>query len=193
MVRNQTAFYMGKLSYLEYTPQFHFVELFLNGQYHGTYMVGDKLKIGKNRVNVGDEGFLLEVDERAEEENGVFFRTDSLRQPINIKDPDVNYDDVNYVYIMDYVRSAEKVLFSENFKDKDNGWRKYMDIVSFVDWYLINEIVKNGDAAFYTSTYMNLKRGDKLKMGPLWDFDTSFLKSWLENRFQWIKNEFDNM
>ena len=45
---------------------------------------------------------------------------------------------------------------------------------SFVDWYLINEIAKNYDAVFLTSCYMNLKRGGKLKMGPIWDFDIAF-------------------
>lgn len=174
MIRNQTAFYMGKISNLEYTPKFHFVEMFLNGQYHGTYMLGDKLKIAKHRVNVGDDGFLLEVDERAEEENGTYFKTDTLPQPVNIKDPELSFNDLNYNFIKDYVRKAEYILFSENFRDAKTGWQKYMDIVSFVDWYIINEIVRNGDGVFFTSTYMNLKRGDKLRMGPLWDFDTSF-------------------
>jgi hypothetical protein len=68
MIRNQIAFYMGKSSNLEYTPKFHYVELILNGRYNGTYQLGDKIKVGSNRVNVGDDGFLLEVDGTAERE-----------------------------------------------------------------------------------------------------------------------------
>ena len=49
-----------------------------------------------------------------------------------------------------------------------------MDMDSFVDWYLINEIARNMDACLYTSCYMHLARGGKLKMGPLWDFDIAF-------------------
>lgn len=172
MLRNQTAYYMGKLSNLDYTPNFHFVELFFNGRYEGTYMLGDKLKIGENRVNVGDDGFLLEVDQRAEMEGDVCFRTKRLAQPINIKDPDVVDGDDNYTYISDYINKLEDVLFSENFRDENEGWRNYMDLTSFLDWYIIHEITKCGDPlCFYTSCYMNLKRDGKLKMGPIWDFD----------------------
>ena len=45
---------------------------------------------------------------------------------------------------------------------------------SFVDWYLINEIAKNNDACLFTSCFLNLQRGGKLKMGPIWDFDMAF-------------------
>lgn len=172
MLRNQTAYYMGKLSNLEYTPNFHFVELFFNGRYDGTYMLGDKLKIGKNRVDVEEDGFLLEVDERAKREGDVCFRTKRLAQPVNIKEPDVKDGDDNYKYISEYINKVEDVLFSEIFRDEYEGWRKYMDISSFVDWYIIHEIAKCGDPlCFYTSCYMNLKRDGKLKMGPIWDFD----------------------
>jgi hypothetical protein len=49
-----------------------------------------------------------------------------------------------------------------------------MDMDSFVDWYLINEIAKNNDACLFTSCFLNLQRGGKLKMGPIWDFDMAF-------------------
>jgi len=174
MVRNIIAYYMGMISNLDYTPHFHFVELMLNGKYHGTYMLGDKLKIAENRVNVGKDGFLLEVDQRAISENAPYFETNMLSQPINIKDPDVVIGDDNYNFIKQYVLKAEEVLFSDNFTNPENGWQSYMDLESFVDWFLINEICKNGDAmSMYTSCYMNYKRDGKLKMGPLWDFDQS--------------------
>ena len=49
-----------------------------------------------------------------------------------------------------------------------------MDIDTFVDWYLINEISKNNDAVFYSSCYMTYEPGGKLCMGPIWDFDIAF-------------------
>lgn len=174
MLRNQTAFFISKLSALDYTPRFHFVDLFFNGYYWGTYMLGDKLKISDNRVNVGKDGFLLEADERAERENAIFFRTERLPQPINIKDPDVEFGDENYNYVKDYFQNAENALYSDNFRDPEIGWQKYLDMTSFVDWYIIMELCKNYDAyPFYTSCYMNLKRDGKIKMGPVWDFDVT--------------------
>lgn len=173
LLRNQTAFYLGSISNLDYTPRFHFVDLMLNGRYNGTYQLGDKLKIGKNRVNVGDDGFLLEIDAKAGADE-ITFRTNYLGQPVNIKDPNVEIDDENYNYIKKYVITAEDALFSDKFKDAEEGWQKYMDMDSFADWYLVNEIAKNNDACLFSSCYMHLRRGDKLKMGPLWDFDIAF-------------------
>ena len=173
MLRNHMAFYLGKISNLDYTPRSHFVELMLNGRYNGTYQLCEKLKISINRVNVGDDGFLLEIDAKAGADD-IIFSTNRLSQPVNIKDSDVKEDDGNYLFIKNYVINAENTLFSDKFKDIEDGWQKYMDINSFVDWYLINEISKNNDACLYTSCYMNLKRGGKLKMGPLWDFDIAF-------------------
>jgi hypothetical protein len=175
IIRNATAFYMGNISNLEYTPHFHYVDVILNGRYHGTYQLGDKLKISKNRVNVGDDGFMLEIDARAtDEDDSRYFKVSHIGQPVSIKDPDVEYDDENFNYIKDFMSEADAALFCDDFTDPNNGWQKYMDLDSFVDWYLINEITKNNDACFFSSCYMNLKRGEKLKMGPLWDFDIAF-------------------
>lgn len=175
MIRNMIAYYMGGLSNLDYTPRFHFVDLMLNGRYDGTYMLGDKLKISNNRVNVGDDGFLVEISHDVLYEEGVYFYTDSLICPVHIKYPDVIEGDENYLYVKDAFVEAEKALFMDSFMDPNNGWQKYLDISSFVDWWIIHEITKNADAiAFYKSCYLSLKRGDKIKIGPIWDFDLSF-------------------
>lgn len=191
MVRVSTAFYMGQISNLDYTPRSHFVELILNGQYNGTYLLCEKPKIAKHRVNVGDDGFLLEIDAKATSDD-ITFKVSHLSQPVNIKDPDVKIGDENYTYISKHIEMIDSVLYSPDFTDEDTGWQKYMDMDSFVDWYLINEIAKNNDAVLYSSCYMNLKRGGKLKMGPLWDFDIAFGNINYNDNFVpegfWIKN-----
>lgn len=177
MLRNRLAFYMGYISNLDYTAKAHFVEVMLNGKYNGTYQLCEKLKIGKKRVNVGDDGFLLEIDNRAIAEGEPYFSVPHLPTVVNVKDPDVTIGDEAYTYAENYLKEADDALFSDDFKDTENGWQKYMDIKSFVDFYIINEIAKNGDVCtFYTSCYMNLKRGGKLKMGPIWDNDNSYGK-----------------
>ncbi|MBO4922866.1 MAG: CotH kinase family protein [Bacteroidales bacterium] len=177
MLRNRLAFYMGYISNLDYTAKAHFVEVFLNGKYNGTYQLCEKLKIGKNRVNVGDDGFLMEIDSRAPAEGDPYFTVPHLITVVNIKDPDVTVGDENFTYAQEFLTIADAALFSEGFKDPENGWQKFMDITSFVDFFIINEIAKNADVcSFYTSCYMNLKRGGKLKMGPIWDFDNAFGK-----------------
>lgn len=174
LLRNAVAFYMGnEMSTLDWTPHYEMVDLVLNGQHRGIYQLGEKIKISKKRVNVGDDGFILEVDAKASGTD-ILFNVSHIGYPLNIKDPDVLEGSEDYNYIVDYVSHADEVLFSDSFLDEDEGYKKYIDINSFVEWYLINEIAKNTDAFFSTSCYMNLKRGGKLKMGPIWDFDLGF-------------------
>lgn len=174
-IRNHTAFYMGKISNLEYTSSSHFVELFLNGKYNGTYELCEKIKVSNHRVAVGDDGFLLEVDGRAPEEADTrYFYIYSLECPINIKEPETQYGDENFNYIEDYLVKVDNAMYGFFFTDPNRGWTAYVDMDSFVDWYLINEIAHNTDAQMRYSCYMSLKRGEKLKMGPIWDFDLAF-------------------
>jgi hypothetical protein len=151
------------------------VELFINGQHRGTYLLCEKVKVAKHRVNVGDDGFLLECNRWADQEDGnVYFYTPNLTPAIVVKEPDVVAGDANFEYVRNYMLTAEQVLFSANFADPNVGWQKYMDMDSFVDWYLIHEMSKNVDCMFNFSTYLNLPRGGKLRMGPIWDFDIAY-------------------
>jgi hypothetical protein len=175
-LRNETAFFMGRLSLLEWTPRTHFVEVFLNDTYEGTYQLCEQIKIAEDRVNVTDDGYLMEIDIFNYLESGdVYFQTETPRytygyEPFfNIKEPDVVLNSDRYNWIKNYVTTVENMLYNENF-DPATGYAQYIDIPSFVDWYLINEIVKNSDAMI-SSSYLHIAPNGKLKMGPLWDFD----------------------
>ena len=182
LLRNDVALYLGDaFSTLDWTPHFTDVDLVLNGEYRGIYQLGEKIKIGKKRVNVGDDGFLVEIDMKSYNFNEGRFDDDArcffvphILCPINVKDPDVEYDDTNFTFIRDRLTEIDAVLFSDNYQDPQTGWQKYMDMDSFVDWYIINELAKNVDSAFLTSCFMHLKRNGKLVMGPIWDFDLGF-------------------
>ena len=169
-LHNQTAFYMGEMSSLEYTPRLHHVDLFLNGRFYGTYGMVERPEISEGRVNIENDGFILNI---GSDESGSSFYTSYLEHPVTIMAPATpNSESVSYAST--FVLTAEAALFSSNFTDASTGWQKYMDIDSFVDWYLINEIAKNPDGAFNVNCVMNLQRGGKLKMGPLWDFGEAF-------------------
>ena len=169
MLHNQTAFFMSQMSMLDYTPRFRYVDMMFNGRYYGTYMLGEYLTVGTKRVNVGDDGFILSIGSNT---SGSTFTTGHLEQPVSILYPTSQPTSV-VKYIASVVKEAESVLFSSNFADS-HGWRDYMDENSFVDWYLINEIAKNQSGAFKSNCIMNYKRGGKLKMGPVWDFEKAF-------------------
>ena len=170
MLRNKLVFSMGSMSNLEYTPRSHFVELMLNGRYEGTYQLTENLKIAENRSH----GILLEVDRYAtREDDARYFTTDYLDFPVNIKDPDVEYGDETYNAVKEFFLKAEDALFSDNFRDLNEGWQKYIDIDTVVDWYIITELAKDAEC-IYMLCHMTWEPGGKLKMGPLWDYDMSF-------------------
>ena len=174
LMRNDIAFYMGReMSCLDYTPRFWFADFILNGQYEGIYQIGEGIDVSADRVDVGEDGILLEVDGKSKYHE-VTFSTTQLTHPINIHYPEVIEGSSEYNEIKSFVQKAEDALFAENFTDDEDGYRKYFDIDSFVEWYIINEIAKNVDAAFFTSCFIHLRKGGKLKMGPLWDFSMAF-------------------
>ena len=171
MLHNQTAFYLGSMSALEYTPRFYHVNLLMNGRYYGTYLMGEDLEVSEGRVNVGSDGFLLGIGASS---SGPVFSTSYLERAVSVIAPSASQSEASVDYISNFVTTAENALFSSDFTDASEGWQKYMDIDSFVDWYLINEISKNENGAFRNNCMMNLTRGGKLKMGPLWDFEKAF-------------------
>ena len=180
LLRNQLAYYLGNEIFdnMEWNPHTRQVNLFVNGKYYGIYLLTERIKIDKQIVNIKDVsdvsdfsegGWIIEVNKRLDE---TYNWTTTNGVCISLKDPD-DYED--WEKIQDYINSVEDVLFGENYTDPENGWRKYLDEDSFIDWYLVNEIARNPDAANFSSIYMYFDPSDsKIHMGPLWDFDIGF-------------------
>ena len=173
MLRNQIAYEMGYLSDLAWTTDSEFAEVFLNEEYQGTYHITQKVEEGSDRVDLGDNGFLLEIDqlERLDPDD-VYFETGTFL--INIKEPSLEENDSQYQFITRLLFEFEQTLYSNTFADPSNGYAQFIDIESFIDWYLISEITKNVDSRFFSSIYFHVIPGEKIKMGPLWDFDLAF-------------------
>jgi hypothetical protein len=180
LLRNDVAFELGRQLTSDFVPRSNFVELFLNGEYQGTYQLTDQIRVEAARVNIpslrpGDTdsaiitgGYLLEIDERLDANTWFYSKTFNL--PVCIKDPE-NPNQAQLNYITNYFNKMEEMIMSENAADPENGLEKYIDLQSFLDWFLVNELTKNNDAVFFSSVFMHKNRNGKLKMGPLWDFD----------------------
>jgi hypothetical protein len=189
LLRTETA---GKLANIldnmAWVPHSRQVAFYLNNDYRGTYQLIENIKLDKNRVNVSEisadnpgGGYLLEIDERAGEPFN--FKT-TRGNTFCCSDPDDGLNEkitagsdagkTLFQKIRADVQAVETALFSSNFRDPDAGYRKYLDVNSFIDWYLVNEITKNGDAQFYSSVYLYFDPEiQKFSMGPIWDFDLS--------------------
>ena len=169
MLRNALAFEMSRILGMEYTPRYAYVEVVLNGDFLGNYMLCEKIEIARERLNIGRDSWLMEIDARAPEGDDRFFNLPHVEQPVVIKDgPEGDCS------IDEFMNSVDSVLFSDDFADPDNGYRSVVDAVSFADWYIVNEVALNNDAIFYSSCFIFVQKGGKLKMGPVWDFDIAF-------------------
>ena len=173
MLRNALAFYLSEQCHMGWTPHFRFVDLYYNGEYKGVYQACEKVEVHPNRVNVGENGWLIEIDARVSEKDH-FIQTTRMEHPFRIDWPHKNITDEQILQLQAFFQEAEDVLFSDHFTHPTEGWRKYLDEQSWINWYLINEIAKNGDGNFYSSCYMHSGENGKIVLGPLWDYDTCF-------------------
>lgn len=176
-----------------YASRTRFVELFLNGQYDGIYVLMEKIKRDSNRVNIGKinttdtlgdrltGGYIVKVDKSTG--NG----TDSWNSiyPTSNGNPitflyhypsELNIVPAQKTYIRLFMDSFERALKGPNFKNPLLGYRKYLGVNSTIDYLLLNEISRNVDG-YRISTFMYKDRnskGGKLKIGPAWDYNLGF-------------------
>lgn len=184
LMRNILAFELSRRFGLAYTPYCHPVDVVLNGEYRGCYQLCDQIEVNKNRVNITEMepedvdlpelsgGYLIEVDAYASTEASHFYST--LGTPVTIKSPD-DEDIVNAQtrYITDYFNRMENAVFASNFADPETGYRRYLDLDSFLKHFMVGEMSGNTDT--YWSVYMTKDReSDKFFTGPVWDFDIAF-------------------
>lgn len=211
LIRNKIVREIANSGNFDYVPQAEYVELFLNNEHAGTYLIGQKVEESENRVNIGDNGYLVEIDTDANgriDPEDVYFKSSqsnfwSENNVFNIKEPELDYGSDKFNTIKNLVDNFEKALFGDNFKDPELGYRAYIDLDSFIDWYIVNEISKNQDAASYSSIYFNYIPGGKIKMGPIWDFDLAFgnvnystaefsTGFWIKSGSPWYKRMFED-
>jgi len=159
----------------EWNPRCKPVDLYLNGRYCGTYDLGESVKIHENRVNISNikkveqGGFILEIDTLNSEP--VHFESEVYKLPFNVKEPS-GVKGENLEFVKSVINNFEKVLSDEKFA---RNYKKYIDVNSFIDWYLVNEFAKNSDAIFQRSVFMYYNPADKkIHMGPNWDFDLAY-------------------
>ncbi len=90
-------------------------------------------------------------------------------------------------YIQDYIHDFETSLLTDDFGSDQRTYTDYIDLESFVDFFIINEICRNVDG-YRLSTYMYKDRGEKLKMGPVWDLNIGFFSGDRVPMDDWVIN-----
>jgi spore coat protein CotH len=170
LLTNTIAFELGRRFGLAFTPHFTHVEVILNGSYEGSYVLTGQIETGPGRVDIDEDGgFLVELDSHYDEEPK--FQTPLLKLPVMIKHPE-DAGDSGYDFVKHAVYDLEAALFSGAFPDTD--YQDLIDLDSFIDYIMINEITRNWDVQHPNSVYLYRDKGSRIGVGPLWDFDYGF-------------------
>ncbi|MFT3951978.1 MAG: CotH kinase family protein [Oscillospiraceae bacterium] len=180
LMRNQIGFAMSDyLGSMIYTPDAVSVSLYIDGKYQGVYTVCEEIEVNDNKVNIAedyninDTGYLLEIGGRNDEVDvkgrDYFFSNKNTVRSCRIQSPDTEkMSTAQYNFIKGYVNSAEAAVIAKS------GYEKYIDVDSFIDWFILEEMAYNVDCAFRRSCFLTKPAGGKLEMGPVWDFDLAF-------------------
>ena len=158
-----------------FTPDYRYVDTYFNGEYNGLYYILDSVQVHENRVNINIEHeALFEIE--------AIYRHDNHRNCVDMKNGGhhILYKKPDDNDIYREVKEANLIKFQEFFDEfheaLDKGYdefSKYMNVESFISWYIVNEFVKNFDSGFTASCYCYIKDG-KLHMGPIWDYHTCY-------------------
>lgn len=191
LMRNALAYFIGNSMGKGWHPRTRFVELEINGEYRGVYLLVEKIKIDKNRVDIaklkpadttGNEltgGYIISIDRDQEGSwNSPFMgRTGSVDVPFSYVDP--KYDELTVQqrnYIREYITDFEYALDGDDYKDPILGYRAYINIITFIDYFIITELSKDLDG-YRVSVYFHKDKDSKdgrLTMTPFWDYNICF-------------------
>lgn len=184
-IRNKAVLDFAAQAGLEYTPECRWVDLYLNGEYAGLYLLTERNEIHSRRVNIGKESTFLismELESRLVEQGYPHIVTDAA-QAFRIHETYLDTGELASI-----VQSAENAILAKDGVDPVTGkhWRELIDLDSWAEKYLLEELFANGDACSISQFFYY--DGEKLFAGPAWDYDATMLKlvpqTMYGNRFQ---------
>ena len=171
LMRNILAFEASRRIGQAYTPYCHPVDVIVNGEYRGCYQLCDQVEAAEGRVPAKD-GYLIEIDAYAWKEVSAFWSWRGT--PVTIKHPDEDdITDSQRQHIESFFNQMETAALGEDFTDPEKGYRKYLDLESFLRNLLVGDFCGNTDLLWSVYMYKDAKDG-KLYTGPTWDHDLSF-------------------
>ncbi len=201
-IRNSLAFKLfGDMNH--YSVRTSLCEVMIDSTYKGVYTFAEKIKRDGNRVDIAT----LDADDNAGDSltGGYILQQNywdantsfqSNYSPIDHPEFDVHFVYVypsadvitpqQKIYIASFVDTLEDALYGSNFMDETTGYRNYLSVPSFIDYFLVNEFSRNNDG-FKKSVFFHKEKnasGGKLKAGPVWDFDWAFKNLYTCDIFQ---------
>lgn len=196
LMRNVLAYHLGNLTGT-WSPRTRFFELYLNGNHQGVYVLVEKIKIDKDRLDLaklkpeevaGDQitgGYIMKLDRpESTDVNGIDYWISPYKAPADSQrvyfihhHPDgEDLNEEQRTYAREHFTAFEHAVKSNDYTDSEKGYYSMVDFQSFVDYYILTELSRNLDG-YRISTFLHKdkdSKGGKIKMGPYWDYDISF-------------------
>lgn len=176
-IKNEMAFFISRKLGMDYTVRGEYVNLILNGNYVGMYWLGEAIKVDKNRVNINEENdYLLEMDKSYDE--AWKFHSSKKNIPYMVKNDDYMTDE-KLEFLKSEISKIENILYDKNFpytdetkKVYDTRYNDFIDLDSFAKFYIVNEIMHNGELNNPKSCYFTFDtENEYLKASAVWDYD----------------------
>ena len=177
LLRNRIGYKMSTIFGLKYTPACNHVDVILNGDFKGNYLLCDQIEVNEKRVDITKMdstntnepeitgGYLIEGDAFAEKEPSYFKTKEGILFAIKYpKSGDITQQQKDY--IEKYFNKVESEIYQNNLEN--------IDFESFARYFLIEDFAGNIDG-IWSSFYLTKERGDnKIYFGPVWDLDLAF-------------------
>lgn len=172
LMRNTLAMRMSKVCGMEWTPDIFNVDVYLNDEYMGSYDWTEHKEVAKHRVDIDVDNGDCYLEIEAKKDNPVWFDT-SMNIPIMFSDPELPSESLKEE-VMEWFSGFEQSLVSSYRDDPDRGYRAYVEVDSFINNYIIQELSKNIDGDLFKSLFLVKRKGGKLEFCHVWDFDLAF-------------------
>lgn len=178
LMRNALAYRTARTVFGRYAPHTRYVEVMLNGDYLGLYVLTQQIELGEGRVEA-DEGWLLELVFGYQADGERHFSSPRTRRPLLYTDPDDPGRRRARQIRADVVR-FERALYGGRFRHPERGWRGRLESSAAIDFVLLQELFGNQDA-FHASTYLHRAPSGRIVLGPIWDFDIAMGNTTLDH------------
>ena len=180
LMRNMVAMRISQICGMSWTPKMLPVELWLNGDFKGNYMLSEHKEVNDNKVKIHPAGpkdnegealtgdYYFEIESDMDQPAG--FWTSIYREPVMFREPE-EPTEAQIEYCREYFEAMERSIQDGDFSAGGHrAYEDYIDVESFVNHYIIQEFCKPVDV-LRKSTFLTKTRGGKLAFCHVWDFD----------------------
>lgn len=166
---NAVGMKIGQLLEMPFTNTMIPVEVTLNSTYLGVYVLTEQVEVKKNRVDIGKDGVLLNIDTNFDEPWQ--FQSADFRLPVTVKYPK-EMDAQHLATIRKDFQALEALIDSDDFSN--TNYLDYFDAEAVVNYLIVYMLTGNEEINHPKSTYIHKTNDGKYTMGPIWDFDWAF-------------------